>query len=218
VAGLSEKEGKDLCQSIGELKRLQRLEVRSDSLTFLAQTPPSIPRYLVSLRLCGNLSSLPNWISSLNDLAKVKLLGTQLKQDDIHHLGNLSNLTLLGLWEKSYIGDSLYFRAGTFLKLKFLDIDGLDKIKTVTMEKGAMPELKKLWVNTCPSLNDNDSGLSGVPNLLKLNELLLKKCGEKENLVKILQRQISDHNNRPKLLVGKSIVLRAHPRTPTADR
>jgi len=218
VAGLTEKEGQDLCQSIGELKRLQRLEVRSDSVAFLAQTPPSIPRYLVSLRLCGNLSSLPKWISSLNDLAKVKLLGTQLKQEDIHHLQNLRNLTLLGLWEKSYIGDSLSFCTGTFLKLKFLDIDGLDKIKTVTIEKGAMPELKKLWVNTCPSLNDNDSGLYGVPDLLNLNELVLKKCGKKENLVKILQRQISDHENRPKLLVGKSIILRAHPSTPKADQ
>ncbi|CAN6218381.1 unnamed protein product [Urochloa humidicola] len=218
VAGLTEKEGQDLCQSIGELKQLRRLEVRSDSLAFLAQTPPRIPRYLDSLRLCGNLSSLPKWISSLNSLAKVKLLGTQLKQEDIQHLQNLPNLTLLGLWEKSYIGDSLYFCTGTFLKLKFLDIDGLDEINAVTIEKDTMPKLKKLWLNNCPSLHDNNFGLSGVPHLLNLNELVLKKCGKKENLLKILQRQVSDHKNRPKLLVGKSIVLRAHPRTPTADQ
>ncbi|CAL5087333.1 unnamed protein product [Urochloa decumbens] len=218
VAGLTEKEGQDLCQSIGELKQLRRLEVRSDSLSFLAQTPPRIPGYLDSLRLCGNLSSLPKWISSLNDLAKVKLLGTQLKQKDIQHLQNLPNLTLLGLWEKSYIGDSLYFCTGTFLKLKFLDIDGLDEINAVTIEKDTMPKLKKLWLNNCPSLHDNNFGLSGVPHLLNLNELVLKKCGKKENLLKILQRQVSDHKNRPKLLVGKSIVLRAHPRTPTADQ
>ncbi|CAN6211281.1 unnamed protein product [Urochloa humidicola] len=217
VAGLTEKEGKDLCQSIGELKQLRRLEVRSDSLAFLAQTPQKIPRYLDSLRLCGNLSSLPKWISSLNDLARVKLLGTQLKREDIQHLQNLPNLTLLGLWEKSYIGNSLYFCTGTFLKLKFLDIDGLDEINEVTIEKDTMPKLKKLWLNKCPSLHDNNSGLSGVPHLLNLNELVLKKCGKKENLLKILQRQVSDHKNRPKLLVGKSLVLRAHPRTPTAD-
>ncbi|CAL5073302.1 unnamed protein product [Urochloa decumbens] len=217
VAGLTEKEGQDMCQSIGELWELKRLEVRSETLTFLAKLdedeppvpgvpPPKIPRYLVSLRLCGNLSSLPKWISSLNDLAKVKLLGTQLKQGDIKGLQNLRNLTSLGLWENSYIGDSLYFCTKTFPKLKVLDIDGLDKIKKVTIEEGSMPELEKLWVNKCPSLRDNNSGLSGVKYLRSLNELLFKECGDKEKLMKILQRQISGHPNRPKLLVGRSIV------------
>jgi len=217
VEGLTEKQGHDLCQSIGELRRLQRLEVRSDSLTFLTQMgEQQVPAHLVSLRLCGNLSSLPNWIGSLNDLAKVKLLGTQLNQKDIERLQNLRNLTLLGLWENSYIGDSLHFCTGTFPKLKFLDIDGLEKIEKVSIDKGAMPELKKLWINTCPSLQDNSSGLSGVPDLWNLNELLLKKCGEKENLTKILQRQISDHHKRPRFLIGKSIVPTS-PSTPHTD-
>ncbi|CAN6225125.1 unnamed protein product [Urochloa humidicola] len=217
VAVLTEKEGQDLCQSIGELRRLKRLEVRSDSLTFLAKldedeppvpgvAPPKIPRYLVSLRLCGNLSSLPKWISSLNDLAKVKLLGTRLKQGDIKGLENLRNLTSLGLWENSYTGDSLYFCTRTFPKLKVLDIDGLDKIKMVAFEEGSMPELETLWVNKCTSLRDNNSGLSGVKYLEKLTELLFKECGDKEKLMKILQRQISGHPKRPKLLVGRSIV------------
>jgi len=175
-----------------------------------------VPAHLVSLRLCGNLSSLPNWIGSLNDLAKVKLLGTQLKHKDIERLQNLRNLTLLGLWENSYIGDSLHFCTGTFPKLKFLDIDGLEKIEKVSIDKGAMPELKKLWINKCPSLQDNSSGLSGVPHLWNLNELLLKKCGEKENLTKILQRQISDHHKRPRFLIGKSIVPTS-PSTPHTD-
>ena len=100
----------------------------------------------------------------------------------------------------------MHFCTGTFPKLKFLDVDGLEKIEKVSIDKGAMPELKKLWINKCPSLQDNSSGLSGVPDLWNLNELLLKKCGEKENLTKILQRQISDHHKRPRFLIGKSIV------------
>ncbi|CAN6175007.1 unnamed protein product [Urochloa humidicola] len=217
VTGLSEKEGQELCGSIGELKRLQRLEVRSDSLKFLtrmdqeAPKPPRMPRHLVSLRLCGDLSSMPRWTSSLNDLAKVKLLGTQLKQGDIEHLQNLRNLSLLGLWENSYIDKSLRFCSGTFPKLKFIDIDGLKEIKALTIVKGAMPELEQLWVNKCPSLRDNRSGLSGVPHLLKLNELLLKNCGEKEKLINILQAQVNSHIRRPKFLIGKSIA----PASPT---
>ncbi|KAJ1290428.1 hypothetical protein BS78_02G242700 [Paspalum vaginatum] len=220
VAGISEEEGQELCKSIGELRRLQRLEVRSDSLNFLAgkdQTPPRMPRHLVSLKLCGDLNSMPRWINSLNDLAKVELLGTRLKQVDIVHLQNLRNLALLGLWENSYTDKSLHFNKDTFLKLKFLDMDGLKEIGTITIVEGAMPELEQLWVNNCPSLHNDSSGLSGVPHLPKLNELVLKNCGEKGKLIEILQEQVNSHARRPKFLIGKSIALTsAMPRTITA--
>ncbi|WVZ65571.1 hypothetical protein U9M48_014912 [Paspalum notatum var. saurae] len=213
VAGISEEEGQELCKSIGELRRLQWLEVRSDSLNFLggkdeeSTTQPRMPRHLVSLRLCGDLNSMPRWISSLNDLAKVKLLGTRLKQVDILHLQNLRNLALLGLWENSYTDKSLHFNKGTFLNLKFLDMDGLKEIGTVTIVEGAMPELEQLWVNNCPSLHNDSSGLSGVPHLPKLNELVLKNCGEKEKLIDTLQEQVNRHTRRPKFLIGKSYAL-----------
>jgi Leucine-rich repeat (LRR) protein len=206
VTGLCEEEGQEIWKSIGKLNRLQRLEMRSDSIKFLATMDElTVPRHLVSLRLCGNLGSLPKWISSLNDLAKVKLLGTQLKQEDFVHLQRLPNLVLLGLWANSYIGESLCFSTGTFPKLKFLDIDGLEKLKTVTIEKETMPELEQLWVNRCISLHDSKDGLSGVGYLPNLNELLLKKCGEKKMLIGILQRQVNKHDRRPKFLIGKSI-------------
>ncbi|XP_062193609.1 disease resistance protein RPM1-like [Phragmites australis] len=199
VTGLTNKEGQELCKSIGEFSRLQQLEVRSDSLEFLIMMDESaIPRHLVSLRLCGKVSMLPEWINSLNDLAKVKLLGTELKQEDILCLQNLRNLTLLGLWENFYIGKSLHFTAGKFPKLKFLDIDRQPGIQTIEIENGAMPELEQLWVNKCPSLH----GLSGVQYLLNLNELLLKNCGEKRNLIEILQVQVNRHIRRPKFLIG----------------
>uniref|UniRef100_A0A0D3HSE2 Uncharacterized protein n=1 Tax=Oryza barthii TaxID=65489 RepID=A0A0D3HSE2_9ORYZ len=201
VTGLGQEEGKELWNSIKNLNRLQRLEVRSESLDFLDAAPP---KYLVSLRLCGLLKKLPVWIKSLNDLTKVKLIGTQLKQDDIHHLKDLRNLASLGLWEKSYKEKSLIFNDGTFRKLIFLDIDGLEIIETVNIEKGAMPELQQLWVNRCQKLSDDDNGLSGVLHLLNLNELVLKKCGPKEKLVQLLQSQLSTHVKRPKFLVGKS--------------
>ncbi|KAL6845964.1 hypothetical protein ACP4OV_023412 [Aristida adscensionis] len=207
VTGLTEEEGKELGRSIGELRRLQRLEVRCSSLQFLAEIDGEmVPRHLLSLRFCGNLSSLPGWIRSLNDLAKVKLLGTQLKQGELEVLQALPHLALLGLWENSYIGNSLHFSSGTFTKLKFFDIDGLESIETVRIEEGAMPQLEQLWLNRCPSLKDNKDGLDGVEHLLSLKELLLKNCGEKEILTKILQGKIYEHARRPKFLIGKSII------------
>lgn len=205
VTGLTEKEGDELCTSIGELDRLQSLELRSDSLDFLVRMHESaIPTHLTSLRLCGSLTKLPEWIGSLNNLAKVKLLGTQLKQQDILHLQNLRNLALLGLWENSYAGDSLEFIADTFLKLKFLDIGGLGKTEKVTIHQQAMPQLEQLWLKRCPLLHNNEHGLSGVTYLPNLMELVLKNCGEKGILIRILQREVDAHSRRPKFLIGKS--------------
>uniref|UniRef100_A0A0D9XKC2 Uncharacterized protein n=1 Tax=Leersia perrieri TaxID=77586 RepID=A0A0D9XKC2_9ORYZ len=209
VTCLSEEEGQELCNSIKNLNRLQRLEVHSKSLRFLnnnniAEVPP---KYLVSLRLCGLLDSLPTWIKLLNDLTKVKLLGTKLVQVDIDCLKDLRNLASLGLWEKSYKDNSLHFNGNTFPKLIFLDIDGLEDIETININEAAMPKLQQLWVNKCHKLRINQDGLSGVSHLLNLNELVLKKCGDNEVLVKLLQRQLSTHEKRPKFLRHNAVEL-----------
>ncbi|KAM0821363.1 hypothetical protein ACQ4PT_072282 [Festuca glaucescens] len=201
----------DLCRSIASLVRLERLEVRSESLEFLKDTKESPPKHLTSLRLCGRLGKLPEWMGSLNDLGKVKLLRTQLKQIDIEVIGNLPNLTLLALWEESFAEGSLCFSEGTFQKLKLLYIEGSENIETIKIEEGTLPVLEKLEVKKCISLHDSELGLSRVKFLENLNELVLTSCGDKPQLEKALQRQISGFElaKRPKLITGKSIVTRS---------
>ncbi|KAM0877813.1 hypothetical protein ACQ4PT_035270 [Festuca glaucescens] len=242
VTSLTEKGSRDFCQSVGKLGRLQKLEVRSHSLKFLAKMDElATPKHLSSLKLLGNLSLLPKWITSLNDLTKVKLLGTKLEQGQVDILGDLSSVAFLGLWERSYIGESLCFCAGKFPKLKFLDIDGLEVLQMVTVKEPevkvlendgqdkieikvhAMPELEQLWVQNCKKLRDSGDALSGVPHLLNLNELLVKQCGKIDNLIAILQWQVSQwqvslHKKRPKFLIGKIIPTSSQPSTSAAAR
>lgn len=201
----------DLCRSIASLVRLERLEVRSESLEFLKDTKESPPKHLTSLRLCGRLGNLPEWMGSLNDLGKVKLLRTQLKQNAIEVIGKLPNLTLLALWEESFAEGFICFSEGTFQKLKLLYIEGLENIKTIKIEEGTLPVLEKLEVKKCISLHDNELGLSRVLFLKNLNELVLTSCGDKPQLEKALQRQISGFElaKRPKLITGKSIITRS---------
>uniref|UniRef100_A0ACD6A4Y0 Uncharacterized protein n=1 Tax=Avena sativa TaxID=4498 RepID=A0ACD6A4Y0_AVESA len=222
ITGLTEKGSQELCQSIGKLSQLQKLELRSGSLGFLSKLDESAtPKHLASLKLLGDLIRLPNWVTSLNDLTKVKLLGTKLEQGQVDILGNLRSVAFLGLWEKSYIGGSLRFKAGKFPKLKVLDIDGLEKIQKVKIKKSklkvvdnasketmvhAMPELEQLWVNNCKALSDSGDGLSGVLHLVNLNELLVKECGDKDKLIAILQDHVSKHQKRPKFLIGKIVL------------
>lgn len=203
----------ELCSSISRLVHLERLEVRSESLEFLKDTSKdkSPPKHLTSLRLCGRLGNLPSWMSSLNDLSKVKLLRTQLKQEEIRVLGKLGNLTLLGLWEDSFMEESLCFSNGTFKKLKLLYIEGLKNLKTIQIEDGTLTVLENLRVRKCLQLHDGEKGFSGVVFLRNLNELALTSCGEKPELEKALQLQIVGLANRPTLITGKSIVLRSAP-------
>ncbi|KAM0887087.1 hypothetical protein ACQ4PT_029281 [Festuca glaucescens] len=198
---------RDLCNSVASLVRLERLEVRSESLEFLknVKTPP---KHLTALRLSGRLHSLPSWMMSLNDLAKTKLIQTRLRQDDIVKIGQLQNLTLLALWEESFEEESLRFGKDTFKKLKLLYIEGLKNVSAIRIEDGALPLLENLQVRKCNKLHDREEDLSSVLSLVKLNELVLKSCGEKPELEKALQRQISGSRSviRPKLIIGKSIV------------
>nr|CAB3457605.1 unnamed protein product [Digitaria exilis] len=72
----------------------------------------------------------------------------------------------------------------------------LDMTQKVTISKGAMPQLEQLWLDKCPSWQDDKDGLSGVPDLQNLKELLLKHCGDKENLINILQEQVNMHSKQ----------------------
>ena len=208
----TEEVGKDLCGSISRLVRLERLEVRSRSLEFLKEAEKAEempPKHLLSLRLCGRLGNLPGWMDRLNDLAKVKLIQTQLKQVDIEVMGKLRNLTLLALWEESFAEKTLCFGEGTFPKLKLLYIEGMENIVTIQIKDGALPVLEKLEVKKCVNLDDSKEGLSLVLVLQNLNELVLTSCGDKPKLEKELQKQISGFKKRPKFITGKSIVSRS---------
>jgi hypothetical protein len=142
-------------------------------------------------------------MSSLTNLSKIKLLRTGLKQEDIEVIGSLDNVIILGLWEESFAEESLYFVKGTFQKLKLLDIEGLDKLKTIRIEHGALPALEKLRVRKCLQLYNNEQGLSSVKSLHNLNELELTSCGDKLGLEMELRKQISGFPSRPLLIIGK---------------
>ncbi|CAM0954349.1 unnamed protein product [Alopecurus aequalis] len=196
---------RELCSSISSLVRLEQLEVHCGSLEFLKGTIEPPPRHLLSLRLCGHLGNLPSWMSSLNNLSKIKLLRTGLKQEDIEVIGSLPNVILLGLWEESFGEESLSFGESKFQNLKLLDIEGLEKIKTIHIEDGALPALEKLRVRKCLELRNNKQGLSSVKSLQNLKELNLTSCGDKLALEKELRKQISGFTNQPVLITGNYV-------------
>jgi hypothetical protein len=189
VAGIdSRKNGPAFRAAISNLSMLESLSVSSaDPLYNLQErglrgcldniSPP--PQNLQSLKLCGNLDTLPEWIKKLPHLVKLKLENTRLLEHDaaMEFLGKLPKLEILvlyGLWSL-FQGAELNFKslqAGIdFGNLRVLRLCGVtSKIKSVKFEQGAMPKLESLQIT---GEADNEICFSGLDILPNIKEVQL---------------------------------------------
>ncbi|XP_004300174.1 PREDICTED: disease resistance protein RPM1-like [Fragaria vesca subsp. vesca] len=167
---LRAEHGVTLCSSVQKMTNLRSLSVSSTEkdkiieLSHISHTPPFLQR----LYLTGRLENLPRWISRLQNLVRLFLKWSHLKEDPLVHLQGLPNLVHLELLQV-YDGESLHFDAGGFPSLKLLGIDKLDELQLVTIEEGAMPQLEKLIIQRCESLKKVPHGIEHL-NSLKLLE------------------------------------------------
>lgn len=176
-----ETDGSALCSSIQMLINLRSLSITSEEKTNIIdlQHISSPPQYLQRLYLAGHLENLPHWINSLQNLVKLFLKWSRLKEDPLVHLQHLPNLVHLEFLQV-YEGESLYFKEGGFPSLKILGLDKLDALQSVIMDKGAMPRLEKLTVQRCKLLTKVPKGIEFLTNLKLLeffdmpDELVMK--------------------------------------------
>ncbi|KAI9125151.1 hypothetical protein K1719_003767 [Acacia pycnantha] len=54
--------------------------------------------------------------------------------------------------EQVYVSETLHFNAGKFPSLKLLGLDDLGGLKSIIVEEGSMPNLKRLIIQRCGSL------------------------------------------------------------------
>ncbi|KAH0974598.1 hypothetical protein GBA52_016497 [Prunus armeniaca] len=165
---LRQEDGVTLCLSIEKMRNLRSLSVSSvekDKIIDLTHISCP-PQFLQRLYLTGRLENLPHWISSLQNVVRLCLKWSRLKEDPLVHLQGLPNLAHLELLQV-YEGDCLHFKAGGFPSLKLLGIDKLDELKFVIMDKGAMPYLEKLIIQRCRLLKK----VSGIEHLQDLKLL-----------------------------------------------
>jgi hypothetical protein len=110
------------------------------------------PKNLQSLKLRGLMAELPEWIKGLQNLVKLKLVGTRLSKDGaallMQDIGKLRNLSILSLVEYRggiTIGE-VQFKSGLFMSLKVLDLyySSPTKFKSVKFDEEAMPKLEVL--------------------------------------------------------------------------
>ncbi|KAF8028255.1 hypothetical protein BT93_E0997 [Corymbia citriodora subsp. variegata] len=166
VVKLRKEDARELCSSIEKLTKLQAISVSSYDENEIIDLQPlsSPPPFLQRIYLIGRLEALPHWMSSLDSLTVLQLRCSQLKDSPLLTLGNLPNLVHLRLLQV-YEGTKLHFKANGFMKLRFLALGPFDKLTCMEVEKGSMPCLEELIIESCMQLEKLPSGIEHLEKL-----------------------------------------------------
>ncbi|KAF3447824.1 hypothetical protein FNV43_RR08530 [Rhamnella rubrinervis] len=187
ILQLRAEHGAALCSSVEKLRYLRYLQLKSadpDEVLNL-QNISSPPQCLKSLVISGRLQILPHWIPSLSNLGRLDLMLSGLQVDPFESLQSLPNLVHVEL-NQAYDGETLCLKAGGFKLLKILVFFKLDRLRKVTIEKGALPCLKQLWIRGCKLLEDVPSGIETLGNLkvlefLDMSDEFLRRLRQRRN-------------------------------------
>ncbi|CAJ2647087.1 unnamed protein product [Trifolium pratense] len=180
IQKLRKEDGPTLCSSIEKMIHLRSVSISTiteDEILDIHAIKP--PRYLKQLYLSGCLEKFPQWIKSCNNLVRVFLKWSRLKENPLVYLQGLPNLRHLEFLQV-YVGETLCFKAEGFPSLKVLGLDDLEVLKSITIEKGAMQGLKKLIIQRCGSFKNVPLGIEHLTKLKSIeffdmpDELLMK--------------------------------------------
>ncbi|GFY91963.1 hypothetical protein Acr_08g0003590 [Actinidia rufa] len=169
IKKLKSEDGKALCTAIEKMNHLESLDVSSlsrDEILDL-QHISCAPRYLRRLYLQGRLEKFPVWISTLENLVRVRFYWSRLTEDPLPFLQGLPSLLELGLTD-AYDGEVLHFREGGFQKLKVLVLLSLNALNSVIIDNGALPLLQQLYIGPTPQLKEVPSGIQHLRKLTNL--------------------------------------------------
>ncbi|XP_027166747.1 disease resistance protein RPM1-like [Coffea eugenioides] len=180
ITKLRREDGKVLCCSLANLTNLRELSVASigkgddhEIIDLNHRHPPlSSSSFLQSLRmliLYGCLEKMPQWVARLHGLVRIDLNWSGLRGEEdplesLQHLPNLGEINFCG----SYQGEGLCFTAGGFLNLKRMHLKGMEGLRWMRVEEGALSRLQKLFLEQLPLLEELPSGIQHLSQLQRL--------------------------------------------------
>ncbi|PAN42931.1 hypothetical protein PAHAL_8G198400 [Panicum hallii] len=155
VMGITKLNSKHLCSTLEHLHHLRSLMVHSDDSLGSLDTVTSPPHCLETLKLYGNLGTLPRWTKTLHSLLKLCLRSTLLDGDAVQIIARLPKLIVLRLLAKSLVVEEIAFPSGAFPKLELLQLDQLENLMTLSTQGRALPNLEILQVYRCSFLSED---------------------------------------------------------------
>ncbi|KAJ4837815.1 hypothetical protein Tsubulata_051131 [Turnera subulata] len=182
ISNIEGSHEEDLCFAIQNMPLLRQLSVKAaeEDQILRMDALKSPPPFLEELVLIGKLGNIPQWFQALQNLRRLTLLGSRLRDDPLSHLEALPNLRRLDL-AKVYEEQNLEFENG-FSNLENLGIYNCSNLQRITIAMGVMPGIRQLGIGSCGMLTEVPSG---IKHLTKLEKLLLVNVGE--DLVKRIE-------------------------------
>ncbi|KEH33990.1 NB-ARC domain disease resistance protein [Medicago truncatula] len=174
LVGVRSKYMSAISSSINKMQQLEKLNIRGIRYnTFIDMDLNSPPPKLQRVKLIGYLLKLPEWISKLQYLVKLKVTITKEGNDAMKLLKSMPNLLSLeisGDFSVENTLERLHFEDGWFMNLKNLAIFDFFKLSHILIDEGALGSLRKLTLKAIPELMMLPTG---IQHLHKLEVLCL---------------------------------------------
>ncbi|KAJ9167275.1 hypothetical protein P3X46_021939 [Hevea brasiliensis] len=173
IVNLKEADEQNMCSSIQNLKLLNYLclMVNNEAEFLRVKALKTPPPQLQKLLLFGKLDRVPHWFCSLQNLTYLWLHWSRLREDPLPHIAALPKLGQLVL-VNSFVKEYLHFCSG-FAMLKMLCMVNFPQLTGINIEKGIMPDIHELVIDSCLALNAVPQGIEFLTNL---QSLVLANC------------------------------------------
>jgi disease resistance protein RPM1 len=175
----------------------------SMDIVFDLKSPPRLLRYLY---INGQITKLPDWVSSLSYLAIFGGIWLRLRGDQLFGvLCELPSLESIKLWKDCYLDQELVARtAHHFPMLKTLSVCSNECTypKVIRFEEGSMVTLEEL---TVVFTNNDRRTIVGIHYLTNLKEVHLRGKRSNSSLCLALEELKGESDRRPRanqFLVG----------------
>ncbi|KAJ1393038.1 Virus X resistance protein-like, coiled-coil domain [Sesbania bispinosa] len=183
IVKLRRHNGKPLCSAIEGMVHLQSLSIASAEEHEILDlhslvNPPHL--HLHRLYLHGRIETVPLWIPKLHVLVRLFLNWSGLMEDPLPFLKDLPELLELELYN-AFEGVELYIGKGWFKKLKELRLEKMKALKTLKIDRGALPLLEKLTIGPCPQMEEIPHDIQNLQALqhLRFYEMPMNTTKEK---------------------------------------
>ncbi|XP_050160340.1 probable disease resistance RPP8-like protein 2 [Malus sylvestris] len=138
-----------------ESLRLRSIDEKREPQSLILESISHLHK-LSSLHLFGRLENQVIIYQLPQSLTHLTLSGSGIKNDPMAMLGELRRLRSLSFYYGSYLGtDMVCYRDG-FPFLLLLKLWNLENLRILVLQKGAMPNLRKLDIRSCQNLTITD--------------------------------------------------------------
>lgn len=170
ISGVRSIHCAQLCDSLSKMQQLSTLEIitsNEDEVLQLGTLTQS--NRLKKLTLAGRFSEetwkSPFFLTNRDALHRIYLFWSQLSENPVPRLSELSNLTEI-LLRKAYTGQELTFDSEGFPNVKIIHLYDLPHVNQICVHEGALVRLEELVIRDLAELRD----IPGLGHLKSLKE------------------------------------------------